>query len=99
MPPSAPAIGSATWDGRDSSPATTSRLISMPTSRKNTTIRPSLIQCVRDLVAISRCRTLATAGPSGELARTRASTVAASNGTALPASLCRNAAQRFMSAF
>ena len=39
---------------------------------------------------------MATAGPSGELARTRASAVAASNGTALPASLCRNAAQRFM---
>src|SRR5579883_1329265 len=96
MPPKAPAIGRVTCAGRDSSPATTSRLISMPTSRKNTTIRPSSIQCTSDSGPSFRCRTCATAPPSGELASANASTAAASNGTALPASLCRKANQRFI---
>ncbi len=43
MPPIAPAIGSAAWRGDDSSPASPSRLISSPTSRKKIAISPSLI--------------------------------------------------------
>ena len=43
MPPSAAAIGSAACRGDASSPASASRLISNPTSRKNTAINPSLI--------------------------------------------------------
>ena len=43
MPPIAPAMGSAAWRGDASSPASASRLISRPTRRKKTAIKPSLI--------------------------------------------------------
>ena len=43
-PPRAAAKGSAAWRRLDSSPTSSSRLISRPTSRKNTAISPSLTQ-------------------------------------------------------
>ena len=53
MPPIAAAIGSAAWRGDASSPASASRLISSPTRRKKTAIRPSLIHWCR--VSDSAC--------------------------------------------
>src|SRR5471032_2119405 len=104
MPPIAPAIGRATWAGRDSSPSITSRLISKPTSRKNTAISPSLIHSSRGLlrpavpkamvrsVSSSRCG----ADSQGELANRSANRVAASIGSTLPASLFNNVVSRFI---
>ena len=43
-PPNAAITGNAACFGLDSAPSIASRLISSPTSRKNTAIRPSLIQ-------------------------------------------------------
>ena len=48
-PPTAAATGSAAPRTEDSSPTSTSRLISRPTTKKNTAISPSLIQWVRSL--------------------------------------------------
>lgn len=42
MPPIAAATGTAAVRGSDNSPSTSSRLISRPTTKKNTVIRPSL---------------------------------------------------------
>ena len=42
IPPAAAAIGAQTLRPPDSSPTTTSRLISIPTTKKKITIRPSL---------------------------------------------------------
>ena len=53
MPPTAAMTGSATARGSRSSPWTSSRLISTPTSRKNTVIRASLTQACSD--RWSRC--------------------------------------------
>ena len=47
MPPTA-ATGNAALLNEDSSPTTSSRLISRPTTKKNTAISPSLIQWWRD---------------------------------------------------
>src|SRR5215475_6686005 len=107
MPPSAPAIGSATWEGCESSPSTTSRLISSPTSRKKIAIRPSLIHSTSGLLRPNAPNATVSLVPSkrsatqanGELASSRASTAAARSGSALPASLCNTAARRFMGAF
>ena len=41
--PTAPTTGSTTFAGEDNSPVSTSRLISSPTEKKNTAIKPSLI--------------------------------------------------------
>jgi hypothetical protein len=72
MPPTAATTGSAPCEGCDSAPSRTSRLISSPTSRKNTAIRPSLIH--------SRTGLFNTIGPSEKPKRilSRLSTVAAS---------------------
>jgi hypothetical protein len=43
MPPSAAASGKAALRGEESSPTNTSRLISKPTTKKNSAIKPSLI--------------------------------------------------------
>ena len=48
MPPSAAMPGSTMREAPRNWPSSTSRLISRPTSRKNTAIRPSLIQCSTD---------------------------------------------------
>jgi hypothetical protein len=48
MPPMAPAMGTITRRGSDSSPTTISRLISSPTTKKKITIAASLIQKWRD---------------------------------------------------
>ena len=48
MPPSAAAPGRMRRGQLDSSPSISSRLTSSPTSRKNTAISPSLIQCSSD---------------------------------------------------
>jgi hypothetical protein len=47
MPPIAATVGSAAWPKLDSSPCSNSRLISSPTRKKNTAIRPSLIHSSR----------------------------------------------------
>ncbi len=98
--------GRAICEGCDSAPSTTSRLISSPTSRKNTAIRPSLIH--------SRTGLFSTIGPSekpkrirsrsstalakGELASTRAAMAATSSGIADAASLSMNSLSRLRSA-
>ena len=51
MPPSAAKIGSAACRTEASSPTRISRLISSPTTKKNTAIRPSLIQWCSDSVS------------------------------------------------
>ena len=102
MPPSAPAIGSATCEGRDSSPSTTSRLISSPTSRKKNAISPSLIHSSSGLLSpMSRywmvnlsANAACTASRSGELASTSARTAAPSRGKADAASLSMKALNR-----
>jgi hypothetical protein len=48
-PPMAAAIGKAARRTDASSPINSSRLISSPTSRKNTTISPSFTQCPSDI--------------------------------------------------
>ncbi len=48
MPPTAATTGTAAFLTVDSCPATSSRLISSPTTKKNTTISRSLIQCWTD---------------------------------------------------
>ena len=53
IPPSAAMAGSATLLRSDSSPATTSRLISSPTSRKKIAISRSLIQISRVLSSLN----------------------------------------------
>src|SRR3569833_640098 len=85
MPASAATNGRRRSAGRDSSPATISRLISSPTSRKNSAIRPSLIHRCTVMGPIAGAST----GPvsawsrwkyspaSGELARIIASAAAA----------------------
>ncbi len=52
-PPTAPRAGTITARGLRSSPTVTSRLISRPTTAKNTAIAPSFTQCRRssDIVA------------------------------------------------
>ena len=48
MPPIAAAIGMAALRGEASSPTSSSRLISSPTTKKKITIRPSLTQCASE---------------------------------------------------
>src|SRR5438874_9808273 len=103
MPPRAPAIGSATCAGCDSSPSTTSRLISSPTSRKKTAIKPSLIQSSNGLprsMNVQEMPSLVSSAASiapanGELASASASRLAAKSGTADAASLSMKAFSRF----
>jgi hypothetical protein len=51
MPPSAAAMGSAACRGLASSPMSSSRLISSPTTKKKTAMSPSLIQWWSDSVS------------------------------------------------
>lgn len=81
-------MGSATCEGFDNSPSTTSRLISRPTSRKNTAISPSLIQWCSGPSAASK------PARAGEFTSTMASTAAASNGSAEAASLSMKVLKR-----
>ncbi len=53
MPPSAAATGTTAFFTVESWPATSSRLISRPTTKKNTTIRRSLIQCWTDRAKVA----------------------------------------------
>jgi hypothetical protein len=85
MPPIAAASGSAAWRGDESSPICSSRLISSPTSRKNTAIRPSLIQKWSVLLTGLAVRPADSStshrwkydSAQGELAQTSATAVAA----------------------
>ena len=103
MPPMAPAIGSATCEGCDSEPSTTSRLISSPTSRKKSAISPSLIHSTSGLLRSTNFQErpslvssrLWTGPANGELARTSASSAAARSGSADAASLSMNSFSRF----
>ncbi len=54
MPPAAPNAGSAIWERFESSPSSTSRLISRPTRKKKTAMRPSLIQRIRGFASLNR---------------------------------------------
>ena len=99
MPPSAATTGSSALRGSASSPVTSSRLISRPTTKKNSVMRPSLIACSNgrsqrepaegeaDLDVPERPR---TACASGEFARTSATSVNASNTSPPDASMWRN---------
>ena len=53
MPPSAAATGIAALAGLDKPPSSNSRLISRPTKKKNTAIRPSLTHNSRGLAICS----------------------------------------------
>ena len=53
MPPAAASAGKVAWATVDSSPRTSSRLISSPTRKKNTAIRPSLIHSSSGLSSAS----------------------------------------------
>src|SRR4029078_2695374 len=82
MPGNAPPLGSL------NSPLANSRLISMPTTKKNTTMKPSLIQCIRSSVIENRpeptvmscAQNVAYAVPA-RLAHASATTVAPSRRT------------------
>ena len=50
MPPTAAIAGNTALARVDNSPASISRLISIPTSRKKTAIKPSLMMCSTDSV-------------------------------------------------
>jgi hypothetical protein len=54
MPPSAASTGRAALRALRSSPTTSSRLISSPTTKKNSAISPSLIQCRRSNASVHR---------------------------------------------
>ncbi len=86
MPPSAAPAGSANLRGSASSPTSASRLISKPTTKKKTAIKPSLIQRLigfdNDAPPIPTVSLVAHApkyrSAHAELAQTRASAAAAS---------------------
>jgi len=98
MPPRAPAAGSASVGRLDSWPSATSRLISRPTSRKNTAIRPSLIQSSSGLASASAPIRTSTGvshrapyqARNGELASSIASTPAPTRTIPPAASSARN---------
>jgi hypothetical protein len=87
MPPTAATAGSTSWSGEESSPSRNSRLISSPTSRKNTAMRPSLIHSRKGLstenaptcTATGMAKRPSYAAASGELATTMAPTAAQSS--------------------
>ena len=64
MPPSAAMPGSTMREAPRNWPSSTSRLISRPTSRKNTAIRPSLIQCSTDSLRTTGPRLKPSLAPS-----------------------------------
>ena len=98
IPPSAAMPGRTAADFSRSSPATSSRLISRPTTKKKMAIRPSFTQWVRSsrteklpmVTAISVCQKSTYDWSHGELAHTRAMTVAARRKTPPAASTSRN---------
>ena len=59
IPPAAAATGAHTLRPPRSSPATTSRLISIPTTKKKITIRPSLTQCLMPVSRWKKPRSMA----------------------------------------
>ena len=85
IPPSAAATGSVTARRSRSSPVTISRLISRPTTKKNTAIRPSSTRARQSSCSpatsngSSRCQNEAQPSRHGELASTRLTTVAISS--------------------
>lgn len=95
MPPIAPAIANPALRGEDSSPTSSSRLISRPTSRKNSTINPSLIQWSSDLESAAPSgpmvhfvsQSARYVSPQGELAQTSAITALSSSRVPLAASV------------
>ncbi len=87
MPPSAAITGRAAWRGSASSPTSSSRLSSRPTTKKKNAIRPSLIQWCRDISRRQLPMPMLTGSRTScqyasarlLLARTRAATVAANS--------------------
>src|SRR5450759_5461202 len=86
IPPAAATMGSAALRAVESSPTSTSRLISSPMTKKKTAISASSIHMCREAVRVNEPTTSPTgirstcsyAGPRGELATTIASAAAAS---------------------
>ena len=60
MPPRAVTTGRAALRGLRSSPATSSRLISSPTTKKNSAISPSLTQWRRSMAKLQRPTSMAS---------------------------------------
>ena len=87
MPPIAAAIGSAAARRLARWPTVNSRLISRPTTRKNTVSSASLTQCSSDsrnsavpsTIPASCCQNAVNPGPRGEFVSTIARTVASSS--------------------
>src|SRR5581483_8058637 len=90
MPPAAARPGSTRRGQVDSSPSTSSRLISSPTRRKNTVIRPSLTAWSRLTPKISRWTRRSYACAIPVLATIRASAAAASRTSPPATSFLRN---------
>src|SRR5215470_16216191 len=92
MPPMAAATGRIARRGDDRCPASSSRLISSPTTKKNTTMSASLIQCWSESartrepipIEIRACEKWKYAAAHGEFAHTIAAAAHAIS-TALPA--------------
>src|SRR6185437_1620197 len=99
IPPNAAATGNIALRGDASSPLSSSRLISSPTTKKKTAMSASLTNCSRSIRSAMRansnekCRAHSSVYwlPHGEFAHTRAAIVAASSTTPPDASVATNA--------
>jgi hypothetical protein len=102
MPPTAAITGNASFLGSRSSPTVISRLISSPTTRKNSVIRPSLTQCCRScsierlpmsmVATVPQSRSYEAA--NGEFTHTKATNAAARSRMLDASSVLRNSRSR-----
>ena len=104
-PPNAAATGSSALRGSASSPATISRLISRPTSRKKQAMRRSLIKCPtlrwasrppREKPMLASCQKSASPGRKGTFSMNSATSAAATMRTVARVDECVNSIRRIL---